>query len=120
MLFKTESPDKIFITHESGVRIFNIFKDFYDVTRGVRRLGAASLDLCFVAMGRFDGFYEYGLKPWDVCAGEIILTEAGGLISDWNKELLPKDYSRILATNKSIHKEMSSILTAKQYKIFTN
>jgi len=99
--------------------LFSIFKDFYDITRGVRRLGAASLDLCFVAMGRFDGFYEYGLKPWDVCGGEIILKEAGGMISDWdsvNKH--PSNCSRILASNKFIHKEMSNILLDEKYKIF--
>ena len=48
---------------------FDIFREFYSKTRGLRRLGTASLDLCFIAMGRFDGFYEFELKPWDVCAG---------------------------------------------------
>ena len=48
---------------------FDIFKQFYDLSRGIRRLGAASLDLCFVAMGRLDGFYEFELKPWDICSG---------------------------------------------------
>ena len=100
--------------------LFNIFKDFYDATRGVRRLGAASLDLCFDAMGRFDGFYEYGLKPWDVCAGEIILKESGGLITDWDGGLYLDNCSKILATNKFIHKEMSDMLTAEQYKIFND
>ena len=99
--------------------LFNIFKDFYDVTRGMRRLGAASLDLCFVAMGRFDGFYEYGLKPWDICAGEIILKEAGGIISDWDGLNNPtSDSSRILARNTFIHEEMSRILLKEESKIF--
>ncbi len=99
--------------------LFLIFKEFYDRTRGLRRLGAASLDLCFVAMGRFDGFYEYGLKPWDVCAGEIIITESGGAISDWNgKKNIPSDASRILASNKHIHLEMANILTQEKYKLF--
>ena len=48
---------------------FVLFKEFYDRTRGLRRLGAAALDLCFVAMGRFDAFYEFNLQPWDICAG---------------------------------------------------
>ena len=101
--------------------LFDIFKEFYDATRGMRRLGAASLDLCFVAMGRFDGFYEYGLKPWDVCAGEIILKEAGGLITDWNGlNEHPHDCSRILASNSYIHEEMSRILSKQVYKIFTD
>lgn len=49
----------------------------------VRRTGSAALDLCYVAAGRFDGFWEIGLKPWDFAAGELILREAGGLISDF-------------------------------------
>ena len=98
--------------------LFEIFKDFYDRTRGLRRLGSASLDLCFVAMGRFDGFYEYGLKSWDVCAGEIILKEAGGIITDWNGiDEMPQDNSRVLASNKFIHKFMSNILMNKKYEI---
>ena len=101
--------------------LFQVFKDFYDRTRGLRRLGAASLDLCFVAMGRFDGFYEYGLKPWDVCAGEIIVSESGGRITDWNgKDSVPNNGSRVLATNKYIHTEMSDILCKKKYGIFAN
>ena len=52
---------------------FELFKNLYGRTQGIRRLGAAALDLCFVAMGRFDGFWEFGLQPWDICAGAIIL-----------------------------------------------
>ena len=55
---------------------FKIFKDFYDETRGLRRLGAAALDLCFVAMGRFDGFYEYNLNAWDICACLLYTSDA--------------------------------------------
>ncbi|MDP6180124.1 MAG: inositol monophosphatase family protein, partial [Desulfatiglandales bacterium] len=55
---------------------FELFKTLYCKTQGIRRLGAAALDFCFVAMGRFDGFWEFGLQPWDVCAGAIILEEA--------------------------------------------
>jgi len=97
---------------------FEIFKEFYDKTRGVRRLGAASLDLCFVAMGRFDGYYEYSLKPWDICAGSLIATEAGARVTDWDNSKLPASGSRILATNGLIHKEMISILTKKEYSLF--
>ena len=53
-------------------------------THGIRRPGAASYDLCCVASGRFDGFFEYGLSPWDVAAGALIIQEAGGLVTDWN------------------------------------
>ena len=97
---------------------FELFKEFYDSTRGIRRLGAAALDLCFVAMGRFDGFYEFGLNIWDVSAGALIVEEAQGKVSDWNKKILPDNGYRILATNGLIHEDMSTVLTNSKYKIF--
>ena len=98
---------------------FKIFKKFYDNSRGVRRLGAASLDLCFVAMGRFDGFYEFGLKPWDICAGSLIVKEANGIVSDWDCKKLPFSGDRILAcSNNQIHKAMSIELMKEKYSLF--
>jgi len=97
---------------------FSIFKDFYDKTQGLRRFGVASLDLCFVAMGRFDGFYEFNLKPWDICAGSIIVKEAGGLCTDWNNEPAPFSGSRILCSNTAIHKQMIDILNQREYNLF--
>ena len=97
---------------------FEIFKEFYDKTRGIRRLGAAALDLCFVAMGRFDGFYEYELKAWDICAGSLIATEAGATVTDWDNSEMPSDGSRIIATNGLIHNEMIEILTKRKYNIY--
>ena len=97
---------------------FSIFKDFYDKTQGLRRLGVASLDLCFVAMGRFDGFYEFNLKPWDVCAGAIIASEAGAICSDWNNLPNPFSGSRILCSNPYIHKQMLTVLNNKKYSLF--
>ena len=99
---------------------FDIFKTVYSKTRGIRRLGAAALDLCFVAMGRFEGFYEFNLKPWDICAGSIIAEEAGAKVTDWNNKTLPFSGERILATNGKIHKEMVAILDAKELDIFYN
>ena len=52
--------------------------------RGVRRLGSAATDLAYVACGRFDAFWEYDLKPWDVAAGAVIVKEAGGVVTDYN------------------------------------
>ena len=70
-------------------------------------------------MGRFDGFYEYGLKPWDVCAGELILKEAGGIATDWDGERhVPENCNRILATNGHIHNDMATILQKDKYQIF--
>ena len=98
---------------------FDIFKNFYDKTRGLRRLGAASLDLCFVAMGRFDGFYEFELKPWDICAGSLIVSEANGIVSDWDGKKNPENGKRILASsNIEIHNYMKSVLTDKKYNLF--
>ena len=98
---------------------FTIFQDFYSRNHGMRRFGAASLDLCFVAMGRVDGFYEFELKPWDVCAGDLIVREAGGKTSDWDGvKKMPSSGKRVLATNRKIHSEMSEILMDGKYKIF--
>ena len=61
----------------------NLFKYFMKNTHGVRRLGSAAADLAYVAAGRLEGFYEYSLKAWDVAAGVLIVTEAGGKVSDF-------------------------------------
>jgi myo-inositol-1(or 4)-monophosphatase len=58
-------------------------KEVASQTAGVRRIGSAALDLAYVAAGRFDGFWEMNLKPWDIAAGSLLVTEAGGLVSDF-------------------------------------
>lgn len=71
-------------------------------TRGIRRLGAAALDLAWVACGRFDGYWEMGLAPYDVCAGTVLVREAGGIVEDiYNKEPWPRA-GNIIASNKNI------------------
>lgn len=97
---------------------FEIFKELYGKTRGIRRLGAAALDLCFVAMGRFDAFYEFELKPWDICAGSLIVSEAGGIVSDWNGLKVPDSGVRILASNNKVHNEIIKVLKSEKYRIF--
>ena len=75
-------------------------------TRGIRRLGSAATDLAYVACGRFEGFYEYGLSPWDVAAGAFIVKQAGGCVSDFKNS---EDYifgKEILATNLLMHKHL--------------
>ena len=62
--------------------ISTIFKEMTRRTAGIRRPGAASLDLAYVACGRLDGFWEFGLSPWDMAAGALLITEAGGLVGD--------------------------------------
>jgi len=72
-------------------------------SHGVRRFGVASLDLCWVACGRFDGFFEEGLSPWDVCAGTVITTEAGGMVSSYEGADFDLMVPEIVASNGRIH-----------------
>ena len=98
---------------------FDLFKEFYSKTQGIRRLGSASLDYCFVAMGRFDGFYEFNLNPWDILAGQLIVNESRGRATNWNNKN-SKRGKRILATNNLIHNEMLNILNQSNYKNIFN
>lgn len=82
--------------------------------QAVRRDGVASTDLCYVACGRYDGFWERGLKAWDVAAGVLILTEAGGQVSAYDGSPHSIYANEILATNKLIHRTFSGILMGKK------
>ena len=75
-------------------------------TRDVRRLGSAAIDLCYVARGTFDGYYEVNLKPWDVSAGLLILLEAGGRVSQEEGRDYTLDERIIVATNGKIHEAL--------------
>lgn len=79
-------------------------------TQGVRRLGSAALDLCYVASGRFDGFWEQQLKPWDTAAGYLIAEEAGARTSDFSGAPYTIDGDEILSTNGAIHDELQRLL----------
>lgn len=83
---------------------------FMEHTRGLRRLGSAAVDLAYVACGRFDGFYEYGLNPWDVVAGAFIVEQAGGKSGFFTDKDEYTDGSEILATNGLIHKNMQDLI----------
>lgn len=87
---------------------------FMEHTRGLRRLGSAAVDLAYVACGRFDGFYEYGLNPWDVVAGAFIVERAGGKSGFFTDKDEYTDGSEILSTNGLIHQEMQDLI-AKFY-----
>jgi myo-inositol-1(or 4)-monophosphatase len=82
----------------------NYFRFLMHNTHGVRRAGSAAYDLCFLACGRFDGFYEYALNPWDVGAGVLIIKEAGGTVSDWSGGTDWLFGKRIVAGNPTMHK----------------
>jgi myo-inositol-1(or 4)-monophosphatase len=80
----------------------NLFKFLMKSSRGVRRLGSAAADLAYVACGRVDGFYEYGLHPWDVAAGSLLVINAGGKVYDFNQENNYLFQKEIIATNAQI------------------
>ncbi len=86
------------------------FASFLNMDIPIRRLGSAALDLCWTAMGRFDGFWEYNLNPWDVAAGYLIMTEAGGKVTDFTGEKFSIYGKEILATNGLIHNQMLDVL----------
>jgi len=78
-------------------------------SHGVRRAGAAALDLCSVACGRFEAFWEFGLKPWDTAAGILLVREAGGRVTDFEGHPFHPGDRILLATNGLIHEEMSAV-----------
>jgi myo-inositol-1(or 4)-monophosphatase len=80
-------------------------REFMKTTHGVRRLGSAAIDLAYVACGRYDAFYEYHLKPWDVAAGTVLIRKAGGKVCDFTggQNFLFGEY--YVATNGACHDE---------------
>ena len=80
------------------------------LTQGVRRGGAASIDLAYVACGRLDGYWERGLSPWDLAAGVVLVQEAGGVVTAYDQTPFDLESGRILATNRHIHQELSTTL----------
>jgi myo-inositol-1(or 4)-monophosphatase len=89
---------------------FAHFVNFQTSCRGIRRAGAAALDLAYVAAGRLDGFWESKLKPWDVAAGELLVREAGGRVSGYDGEAYSVYSHQIVASNGLIHEEMLATL----------
>ncbi|MBE9527827.1 MAG: inositol monophosphatase [Proteobacteria bacterium] len=89
------------------------FGNFALRAQAIRRAGSAALDLCYTACGRFDGYWEMKLKPWDVAAGALIVTEAGGRISDFSSGAFDIYGTECLASNGSIHEEMLTVLNTQ-------
>jgi myo-inositol-1(or 4)-monophosphatase len=87
-----------------------IFKDLMQKTSGLRRPGSAALDLAWMAAGRYDGFFETGLKPWDIAAGILLITEAGGMVSDLSGEDTFLKTGHICAGNPNIHPMLLQII----------
>jgi myo-inositol-1(or 4)-monophosphatase len=91
----------------------NNLKDFCAFAlrcQGIRRTGSAALDLCYVAAGRIDGFWESKLNPWDCAAGALLVSEAGGLVTDYSGGPASIYKAEIVASNRRIHQQMLSVL----------
>ena len=89
------------------------------LTRGVRRGGAASIDLAYVACGRLDGYWERGLSPWDLAAGVVLVEEAGGNVTAYDQGPFQIESGRILATNGKLHAELSrELIKVKPFERF--
>lgn len=86
------------------------FSAFMKAARGIRRLGSAAIDFCYVANGVFDGFWEVHLKPWDMCAGKLIVEEAGGRVTDFDGNKIDIYSKKILASNGKVHNSMIEVL----------
>jgi myo-inositol-1(or 4)-monophosphatase len=88
-----------------------IFSEFVMRAQGMRRLGSAALDCCYIAAGRLDGYWELGLKPWDIAAGGLIAEEAGARVTDFggNPDYLKPPYT-LCAANSVLHQEMLEVL----------
>ncbi|MBN1223436.1 MAG: inositol monophosphatase [Candidatus Aminicenantes bacterium] len=95
---------------ESRENNLNHFSNFAVRAQAVRRCGSAALDLCYVACGRFDGFWELKLSPWDMAAGALIVREAGGRVTDFADAGFDLFGPEILATNRLIHMQMIAVL----------
>ncbi len=78
--------------------------------QGVRRVGSAALDLCWTAMGRFDGYWELSLSPWDICAGRLIVEKAKGKVTDFTGNSIDSHTRYILATNGRVHSQAMDVL----------
>jgi myo-inositol-1(or 4)-monophosphatase len=86
------------------------FVSFAKIARAVRRAGSAALDLCYLATGRFDGFWELKLHPWDMAAGTLIVEQAGGRVTDFRGKRFSIYSETILASNGAIHNQMRRVL----------
>ena len=97
-----ENPDKA----------YERFIEFLKHARAIRRLGSAAIDFCYVANGVFDGFWEVSLHPWDLCAGKLIVEEAGGLVTNFDGKPINIYSKQILASNSFIHQKMIEVLNS--------
>ncbi|HJN46005.1 MAG TPA: inositol monophosphatase family protein [Vicinamibacterales bacterium] len=98
--------------HETVDDVVGLFGAFVARARAVRRLGSAALDLCYVAAGRFDGFWERGLQPWDVSAATLVIEEAGGRVSRLDGTAFDTRCGEIVASNGHLQAEMIDVISS--------
>lgn len=98
--------------HSRVEEIVGLFGAFLGRARAVRRLGSAAIDLCYVAAGRLDGFWETDLKPWDIAGGGLIVAEAGGRITNMAGQPFTSRGGNVLATNGQLHDAMLGVIAA--------
>jgi myo-inositol-1(or 4)-monophosphatase len=116
----TELVDALLVTgfpydvHQRVEEIVGLFGAFVGQARAVRRLGSAAIDLCYVAAGRMDGFWESDLKPWDVAGGALIVSEAGGRVTGMAGEPFSSRGRHVLASNGALHEAMLELIRKHQ------
>jgi myo-inositol-1(or 4)-monophosphatase len=96
--------------HQRSDDLVGLFAAFLGRARAVRRLGSAALDLCYIAAGRFDSFWEQHLKPWDVAAGALIVREAGGRVTGMDGARFDPAAAHLVASNGRIHEDMLGVI----------
>ena len=101
-----------YTVHTNAEEVLGLFGQFVGRARAVRRLGSAAIDLCYVAAGRLDGFWERGLSPWDIAAGALLVREAGGVLTKFDGADFDSRGGEVLASNPSIHGEMIESIRA--------
>ena len=102
-----------YTVQEEGDYLLGLFADFIRRARAVRRLGSAAIDLAYVAAGRFDGFWEVRLNPWDISAGALLIEEAGGRVSTLAGSSFDSRRGEIVASNGRIHEQMVEIIRSR-------
>ncbi|MCL2829911.1 MAG: inositol monophosphatase [Betaproteobacteria bacterium] len=92
----------------------SIFRELCEQSSGIRRPGAAALDLAWLASGRMDGFWEFGLSPWDIAAGSLLITEAGGLVSDLRGEADYLKHGNLIAGTPKVFAQLLKLVGAQR------
>jgi myo-inositol-1(or 4)-monophosphatase len=103
-----------YTVHEEACSIVQRLHQILVRAQGIRRLGSAAIDLCYVAAGRFDAYWEEGLKPWDTAAAAVILEEAGGRLTDYDGSPFSPSLPTVVASNGLIHEAMLEALRINQ------